>query len=365
MPDRLGEPGRQPPRALLRELRKEVHFRCPIPDCGSPYLTWHHFDPPWRVERHHRISGMIALCREHADKADNGAFTNDQLRNFKSQEYRHESIFGTFDWKRQHVLVVTGSIFHYDCDVAIQFGDDPALWFNRDADGSLLLNFWLPSFTGEPRVEMEDNVWIVPPAVDELISPPHGRLIEVRYASGDYLKIEYREARSQAELLERYPSAGFLVHNVDVSFPLTIVEIAERLQTGSDIIELARNATTIFGMTMVDCWSVSAGGVGFRLPAIPPGVGMAQSTDAVINVDSLPAGVSRVKRHRFDRCTFVGPMIILLQDTHVGFSDSADAEIWRRALSDRPSKVGTPVLLLERCFLTDCDFSDCDVLGQE
>jgi hypothetical protein len=70
---------RTPPIQVTREIRSEVGFSCPIDRCGNPYLTWHHFDPPWSIEQHHRPEGMVALCREHADKADAGAFTDDQV----------------------------------------------------------------------------------------------------------------------------------------------------------------------------------------------------------------------------------------------------------------------------------------------
>jgi hypothetical protein len=37
---------RRPYAHVVRQLRQEVGFRCPVDDCGNPYLTWHHFDPP-------------------------------------------------------------------------------------------------------------------------------------------------------------------------------------------------------------------------------------------------------------------------------------------------------------------------------
>jgi len=68
------------PVPIRRELRKEVKFRCPL--CGSPFLTYHHFDPTWsEMERRgtedivHDPQGIIALCRKHHDIADGGAFT--------------------------------------------------------------------------------------------------------------------------------------------------------------------------------------------------------------------------------------------------------------------------------------------------
>jgi hypothetical protein len=86
---------------MLQEIRREVGFRCPVPDCGSPYLTWYHFDPTWHEREHNEPSGMIALCQEHHDKADAGAFTLEQLRDMKRQgRERSETLKGRFDWVR-------------------------------------------------------------------------------------------------------------------------------------------------------------------------------------------------------------------------------------------------------------------------
>jgi hypothetical protein len=72
-----------------KALRKEVGFGCPVKDCGNPYLTWHHFDPPWEIAKHkpkperHKVEGIIALCHSHHDEADAGAFTKEQLHALK------------------------------------------------------------------------------------------------------------------------------------------------------------------------------------------------------------------------------------------------------------------------------------------
>jgi len=49
-------------------------------------LKWHHFDPPWREKQHFNPEGMIALCNRHTDQADGGAYTKEQLRNFKKSK---------------------------------------------------------------------------------------------------------------------------------------------------------------------------------------------------------------------------------------------------------------------------------------
>src|SRR3990172_955656 len=98
---------RTPPPDVRRELRREIGFGCAFPGCGNPYLYWHHFDPPWRKLQHHNPSGMIALCGEHHAKADVGAFTREQLREFKRGAIeRAEEVKGRFDWMRHSLLAV-------------------------------------------------------------------------------------------------------------------------------------------------------------------------------------------------------------------------------------------------------------------
>lgn len=220
---------RTPPRPVTRALCQEVGFLCPVSGCSSPYLTWHHFDPPWRIEHHHRPEGMIALCREHADQADNGAFTDEQLREMKSNGgTRAERIRGRFNWMRQDLLAIVGSGFHYQERVIFQIGDMPCIWFDRDERSNLLLNFCMPTLSGQPRARIEQNFWSVPPTVHELICPPSGRRIEVNYGNGDRFRAEFSDLASADQLAARYPQSPVENFASRICFPVTTVEIWER-----------------------------------------------------------------------------------------------------------------------------------------
>src|SRR4051794_11076039 len=99
--------GREPPASVRRQLAREVGFGCPVPRCGSPYLTWHHFDPPWSVKQGHDPSGMIALCRDHHPEADAGTFTIEQLRQMKRVgRDRALLLGGKFNWMREDLLAI-------------------------------------------------------------------------------------------------------------------------------------------------------------------------------------------------------------------------------------------------------------------
>lgn len=249
----MSSPGRRPPRAVLRELRAEVGFCCPVEDCGNPYLTWHHFDPPWRSEKHHRPEGMIALCREHADKADHGSFTDDQLRHLKKiGAARGRIVRARFDWMRHELLAVVGGNFYYKCPVIFRIGNVDCISFTRDDSGYLLLNLRMPTLATRPRARIEENVWSVVPTASEVITPPHGRRVEVRYANGDYFKIEFVPLASADALDARYRGRGTRSWSHKIDFPVTVVEIHEVAK--GTIIEITPKSSLIGGIRLTNCF---------------------------------------------------------------------------------------------------------------
>ncbi len=239
---------RTPPLSVRQELRKEVGFGCPVPGCGNPYLSWHHFDPPWNEKEHHNPVGMIALCSEHHAKADAGAFTKEQLREFKQNAIQHSiQIKGKFDWMRNRLLAVIGGNFYYETPIIFQFRGQPAIWFNRDNDGYLLLNVRMLSILKEPRTIIEDNFWLSSGNPEDLVSPPSGKLLSVKYANGDSLKIEFIEFKSAAEAKKRYPEAA--PESWGVLFPITAVEVYEKV--GGTAFEFGPKETTLPGQNII------------------------------------------------------------------------------------------------------------------
>ncbi|WP_435601485.1 hypothetical protein [Streptomyces sp. C10-9-1] len=219
---------RTPRKDVLTILRREVGFCCPVTGCGSPYLTWHHFDPPWRIEKHHRPEGMVALCREHADKADNGAFTNDQIRTLKREgRSRASEVRGRFDWMRSKILTVVAGNFGYECYTALEVGGVKCIWFERDEDGYLLLNVKMPTLAQRPRAEIERNAWTVSSGAHEVLCPPSGRLVEVKYENGDRFRVEFFILESSEEFASRYPHVARFKELPE--YPLTAVEIYETI----------------------------------------------------------------------------------------------------------------------------------------
>jgi hypothetical protein len=238
---------REPPASVRRQLRREIGFGCPVPGCGSPYLQWHHFDPPWRETQHHESAGMIALCQEHHDKADAGAFTQDQLRELKQQgANQSEDVRGRFDWLRRDLLAVVGGNMYYDTPIIFHLDNQPIIWLTRDEDGYMMLNVDMLSTSGEPRMQMRDNFWLQRGAPLDLESPPNGKLLRVKYHNGDFLEVKFLKLDSASSAASRYTEwqVARLVQS-GINFPITAVEV-HNCVAGTDI-EFGRRGTSFGG----------------------------------------------------------------------------------------------------------------------
>jgi hypothetical protein len=207
-------PRREPPAAVRRQLAEEVGFGCPVDRCGSPYLTWHHFDPPWSRRHHHDPIGMVALCRDHHPEADAGAFTVHELREFKRVgRDRNQALGARFNWMREELLAVVGGNFYVETHIAVRVQNLPVVWFNRERSGRLLVNLQMLTMSGKPRLLMLDNFWLTEGSDErEIVCPPSGRLVSAKYPNGDRLKIEFREFASVEEFDRRYPPAQLPAH---------------------------------------------------------------------------------------------------------------------------------------------------------
>lgn len=242
---------RTPPADLIRELRQEVGFVCPVEGCQNPFLSWHHFDPPWHEKKHHNPKGMIALCRTHHDQADNGAFTVEQLKSLKASN-NNKIVSAKFNWLRNKLLVNVGGNYHYDVTDAISIEGNRWIWFDRDSGGNLLLNFSMPSSDRRLRSFIRQNTWYALGQAEDLTCPPHGRLIKIEYPNGDSCKVEFNEIESGRELQKKYPKAPTSVTGIEnpeleklraqgkyiprqecpIEYPVTVVEISVKLMDG-------------------------------------------------------------------------------------------------------------------------------------
>lgn len=247
---------RNPPDKIKKLLREEVGFGCPVPNCGSPYLEWHHFDPPWYVEEHHKPEGMIAFCREHHIQADHGAFTVEQIQDFKRDaQYNWGQVSGKFNWMRNRLLAVVGGNFFYETPIIFQFKDKPIIWFERDANEYLLLNMYMLTTTNQPRAHIRNNEWFNTGGEEDIECPPSAKKLKISYPNGDFISIEFFELATITEAKKKYPEAS--VERWEIEFPITAVEVSNKV-AGSGLEFNAREAK-LFTNVMQGCFMSHCG----------------------------------------------------------------------------------------------------------
>ncbi|MFL4478578.1 hypothetical protein ACIPUB_09930 [Paeniglutamicibacter sp. ORCA_105] len=249
---------------MRKELRSEVGFGCPVPGCSVPYLEYHHFDPPWHIENHHRPEGMIALCSVHHAKAD--AWTIEQVRHLKLKAVDpNRRVAGRFEWMRGQVLAIAGGNYYLDCPVILELNETAVIWYNRDDDGHALLNVRLPTGEGGWSHLLDDNDWRVEGQPVDVISPPSGHELGLQYADGTTLNVKFREWKSPVDFFAMHtPMVALAKH---LHFPL--VTAAVNIHIPRWKIRLREKASAFETLTMTN--NVSFGcGVGVSMHGGPP-----------------------------------------------------------------------------------------------
>lgn len=245
----------------MRALRQEVGFGCPIPSCGSPYLQWHHFDPPWHELKHHDPAGMIALCSEHHAKADGGTFTRDQLRTLKATAHDRE-IGGRFDWLRRDLIVRVGTNFYFNSPTVLTYGPHPLIWFTRDAAQHLLVNIQLVNLAGELRPVMRESYWSLSGKPVDVVSPPSGRLLDVHFKNGDRVRVEFTEVLSVADGIRKFPK--FWPRDDVKEYPATVCDVTYKIaETSIDLgpLHFKAGGSSIRHSTFRNCGPFSLGDI--------------------------------------------------------------------------------------------------------
>jgi len=218
------------PQAVVAILRAEVNFACPI--CGNPYLTFHHFDPPWHEKNHHEPNGMIALCLQHHAQADAGTFTKAELHRYKAQNKKWW-LQGELNWRRQQIIAYMGSNLYLGTDSIFNFNRNKVVWYVRDQNGDLRLNIDFYKPFGIPFVLL-NNTWHTFPAFKKFESIPSGKRIRAEFPNGYRFHLEFNDMQN-TEQFEKFTNYNFSIQNGE--FPITVVKVmfdfGKQLQFGT------------------------------------------------------------------------------------------------------------------------------------
>jgi len=180
---------------------------------------------------------MIALCVEHHPHADGGAYTIDQLRKLKiDAAARDQDVGSTFNWRRNELLAIAGGICFYKFQNVVAYRNDPIVWFNRDKlTNNLLLNVRIPTTSAEPRLWIKDHEFMLLGNPVDLLCPPHGKLLSVRYSNGDAIRVEFYELHCVEDLNGHFPNHNPSLVHWNLPYPITGCEIHLVIGGGADI----------------------------------------------------------------------------------------------------------------------------------
>ncbi|MDC0935534.1 hypothetical protein OAS39_04545 [Pirellulales bacterium] len=185
---------RVPPLDVRMLLRKEVGYLCGR--CQScPFLTWHHFAPPWRVEQHHRPEGIIALCRKCHDIADAGTWTSEQLVALKRTRRDREQIRVSFPWMIDNCLIrLGGGVYASNAIVFEDSNKRVVLGIGENEDGVRSITMRMENTENEPVAEIVNSEFSagIPAAHDVEVS-----------ASAHKIKVWMKERNVGLELVFR------------------------------------------------------------------------------------------------------------------------------------------------------------------
>lgn len=201
---------------------------------------------------------MIPLCPTHHAQAS--AFSQQQLRELKTAAQERGPATGRFEWLRRDIVGAVGGCLYHETPILVQLRNEPMVWFERDEVGHALLNVRMLTTTGkeEERIRIENNDFIVRGTPTEFECPTSGRILRARYENGDYMRVEFREIRSEKTACDLFrhlnPSSFASLH---LQWPMTFVIVT--MAAGGTHVRFGPNMTRlpgnnrIYGAVMSHC----------------------------------------------------------------------------------------------------------------
>ncbi len=198
----LSNQSRDPGAEIKRQLRYEVNFGCPVDGCGSPILTYHHFDPPWAGNFQHNVAGMVALCKVHHDQADGGLFTKERLRQMKINPYVNDSIRVRWPYSPESLVLKVGPCFVVGGGSALRLDGRPVLRFSagvieRLGTKTVTLDSEIVDATGKAWLRITDNWLDLETAnLSDLFMPPQTKEFIAKHNDQSKIKLRYLRKKS-------------------------------------------------------------------------------------------------------------------------------------------------------------------------
>ncbi|MBS4219039.1 hypothetical protein KHA96_12000 [Bacillus sp. FJAT-49711] len=227
------------PIEVRQGLRQEVFYGCPIHGCGSPYLSYHHFDPPYHEGGTHNPEGMIALCLAHHKYADIGTYTNDQLKSFKKNPFlKGKSVKGRIEWMRRDIILRTGGMTTIKTPIFLEIQRKPLIWVKKSESGVMLLNMDIPGKDGTSIFKIVDNDWELSNSIKDLEAVPSGRSINISApADGIELMLKFEDVSNDdfKKSLTKYNLSEEDISGFNLNWPSLLVTLKGKIKYPIDI----------------------------------------------------------------------------------------------------------------------------------
>lgn len=106
---------------------------------------------------------MIALCREHHDKADDSFYTKEQFLNLKKNPViNSKNVSEEYSYLRRNTVCFVGGSLGYDTKYILMIDEEPVIWFELDEMGYDRLSLLIKDSQGNVILYMDRNDWITP-----------------------------------------------------------------------------------------------------------------------------------------------------------------------------------------------------------
>jgi hypothetical protein len=205
MGGQAGTISRDPPEPTKWFLRNEVGFGCPFRGCRKPFLTWHHFDPPWKILNHHNADGMIALCLDHHAEADAGQHSKEFLHALKRQANDVNDVLAKFPWARGKQLYRIGGTYFGGTSFEIKLGEDRTelIAVSINPQGMFELSFNLKNEEDRTIARMDRNSFVaIPKLLHDLKADTGKSRVKIQKKRGE-ISLELKHSRLSLEELRK------------------------------------------------------------------------------------------------------------------------------------------------------------------
>ena len=147
---------------------------------------------------------MIALCRHHADAADNNLFTKQQLRDMKQRPFVADRLSVGWPWATENMLVLLGPVTYVGPRPILSLGGRTLVTFERKrlpgaATPTVNVGLDLLDPSGMQIVRMIDNWFEASVAgIKALNVPTRGRSLHLKHSSGLGIDLELEKLNPAA-----------------------------------------------------------------------------------------------------------------------------------------------------------------------